>query len=84
MGKGAGCGFFPGRESGVGSGDQSLVGVDGRLEQACEFSVGGLQALSQICPNVRWPTHENTQKFDTSVHELRSRLFPCNHQYQAD
>lgn len=63
MGKGADCGLFPGRESEVGSGDQSLVGVDGRLEQACEFSVGGLQELSQICPNVRWPTHdERTQK----------------------
>lgn len=53
MGKGAGCGFFPGRESEVGSSDQSPVGVDGRLEQACDFSVGGLQELSQICPNVQ-------------------------------
>lgn len=65
--------------------DQSLVGVDGRLGEACEFAVGGLQELSQICHKVRLPTQDETkQRFDTRVCDFRGKLSPYNQQIQLD
>lgn len=58
------------KQAGVGRCDQS---VDRRLQQACEFAVGGLQELSRICRKVRRPTRDertHTQEFDTRVRDV--------------